>query len=264
MIGRFPFGTPITYYAPGTATAISSITYDSTNNRIAYCQGSSVGIIDATTLAVITNVTTASTASQIIYDSANNRFFVSVETSPATIYIIDGTTYALTNSGISTSLATVRGFSFDYTNDKFFVSSFGTSKIEIFKISDLSHITSIAVTGCIGIVYDTSGKLYIARGSNKVVDVYETTTYTKTGSISGTTGTITFSEAYSLTQDSDNDLLLTTSRSENKIILLRKSTLQAIAVCGINALYTCVVGAKIFITLNGSSSSYIAIMDKFF
>lgn len=266
MIGRFPLSTSIINYSTPTYLGSHGIVYDSAGDRIAVCQwnGNKVTFLNATTLAILANVT-ISAPSQIKFDSVNNRFFVASAdgTNPTPVNIINGNTYELTSNVIPTGLFIIRGFEFDYANDKLFISSYNTNFIEIYKISDLGHIGSIAVNNPIGIVFDSSGKLYVARGSNKVVDVYETITYTKTGSISGTTGTVTFSEAYSLAQDENNDLLIMTDRVEGKLVLLRKSTLTTIGTYSINSVtQVCTMGNKILATCQ--PLNLFAIIDKFY
>lgn len=239
MIGHFPIYPNVVGYLAATYTNPVGIAYDAVGNRIAIVDfGDKVTFINATTYAVLHTISLPSALNKIAaigFDSVNNNFYVGedgdIPSPNGKIRVFSGVDYSETASFYHSSFATYRGFCFDYSTDRMFVSCYGIagsqpiSTIEIYKISDHSYITSFNADKASGIEIDTTArKLYVAGHSSANVKVYDIDTFSLLNTITGA-GDLTLSLAYGITQDPNNsDLMIVQDYTNNKLLVLRKST----------------------------------------
>lgn len=263
MIGHFPIYPSFIPYLAATYTNPLGIAYDVVGNRIAIVDfGSKVTFIDATTYSVLHTLSYPLTTNNIAaagFDSVNNHFYLGEDGPNANgkIRVISGVDYSEITNFNNSAYAVYRGFCFDHSTDRMFVSCFGTagtqpiSTIEIYKISDHSYITSFNADKASGIEIDTTArKLYVAGHSSANVRVYDIDTFTLLNTITGS-GDFSMSTAYGITQDPNNsDLMIVQEFTLNKLLLLRKSTNSIIGKMGgvTNPRMSVFVGTKIHVT----------------
>lgn len=270
MIGRFPLNiNEIVYF--GNVINPVGIAYDSIRDRIAVINyGGDLVIFNAADMSIITSVSIEPGIFKgaLDFDLVGDRFFLGRDAPPGDIKIIDANTYTVTTIA-TTYISTqpvFRGFCFDYSNDRFFTSCYGTagiqpvSKIAIYKLSDFSFINSFDSDKCSGISYDSlNNKLYVAGHSSANIKVYDGSTYTLLNTIP--TGGL----AYGITQDPDySDYMVIQNYSLNQLQLFRKSTNSIIGTfSGLTTPRLSIFrNGKIFTTL--STFDKIASIERFY
>lgn len=277
MIGHYSIYPNVIDYLSTTYVNPVGIAYDITGNRIAIVDfQSKVTVIDATTFAVL-NITLVENLSPDIasigFDSVGNRFFVGTDNPNGKVHIISGIDYSITLNVISgINSPTYRGFCFDYSTDRLFISSYGQltaqpiSKILVYKLSDLTLLTSFNADKASGIEIDTTGrKLYVAGHTSANIKVYDIDTFALLNTI---TGNVNFdlSLVYGITQDPINsDLMIIQDYNLNKLCLLQKSTNSIIKqVKGFTtARFSVFVNDKIYVTL-GTTTNRVAVIKRFY
>ena len=235
MIGRFPLDIMSkTTYPPISKNFLLGIAVDSANNRFGIVNYRADGAINnilfyhTETYQLIQSIDVTGSKGALEHDAVGNRFFLGHNNDDGKLFsIISGVDYSITTidtpSSDSILAPVVRGFAIDSTNDKLFVSAYFTqsiARIYVFKLSDLTFITSYPVSQCVGIYVDIpNNELFICRHSSGKVDVYNSLTNDFKRSITG------FSNAYSIVVDPANsDLLIVVDNADNSLRLLKKST----------------------------------------
>lgn len=288
MIGHFPLEIAGSgcYYSPTAPAFIFpwGITYDSLRNRIivtdninAAFGSQSIKILDGDTLSLITSVTPPEKINTIEYDSLYDRYFIGVEGSTTTkrFYTMDPITYVMTPKLETVFSATVRDISMDYTNDRMYISASTSDSIRsvfVYKLSDLSPITSFPVTDAFSIECDSlNNKLYITNPHANTISIYDLTTYSLLSTIPTGTGDLALIFPYHICQDDiNNNLMIINCTSVNKILVYDKSTNTIIKrYSGIYGTTKSVIkNSKIYTTQCNDYVSVapkvVAILDKFY
>lgn len=235
MIGHFSIYPLDNLYAPITLLSPQGIAMDITGNRLAVVENdftvagnNIVKIFNATTYALITSVTLTLISVALEYDNINNRFIVGYDSiSSGRIFtVISGVDYSVTHKNDSDVTEwVVRAIKFDHANDRMFLTCFRAetnAQVRIYKISDLSFITSFLCQRACGLELDIiNNKIYVACQSDAVLRVFNATTYALIETIT-LTG---MSEAYQIITDySDPDLSIISDRVSNKMMVFKKST----------------------------------------
>lgn len=269
MIGHFPIYTSIIKYLPTALTNPVGLVYDATGGRIAVADISGgsgmILFLNSTTFALLhtINVSGRST-SGLGFDPINNRFWVGEDSSVGNpngrIRVYSGVDYSEITNFFNSAYANYRGFCFDYSIDRVFVSCAGAatlqpiSTIEVYKISDYSFVGSFNCDKSIGIEIDVSNrKLYVAGGTSANIRTYNLDTFALVDTITGT-GDFALSTVYGITQDPVNsDLMIVQDVTLNKLVLLRKSTNTIIGKSGgvTGARMSIFANGKIYITQSG-------------
>lgn len=267
MIGHFPYDINVVEYL-NKGTTLEGLNRDPINGRIAVVRGlNKVAIFDSN-FDLIIEVDIPTRPIGIGFDEVNNRWFVMDDEaqSGGKVYIIDGVNYSVSPDNPEFIGDVCRAVVFDNGNDRMFMSSFWSDYVMIHKVSDLSRITTISVLNPVGLHLDVSNnRLYVGCHLDKVVRVYNTTTYALTQTINGATGNVTVSEFYNLQVDDQNsDLLLSNDRVEKTIVVIRKSTgvILGKMQLGQPCLYFFPLGSKIYVTFY--STDKIGVINKFY
>lgn len=250
----------------------SGLEVDPANDRMAIVipGDNKVKFIKISDLSLITEVNVPTRPVGIGFDSVNNRFFVMDDDQVSAedrVYIIDGANYSVSADKTEfNNIDTARAVVFDYATDRMFMSSYTTNTVVVHKISDLSFITTMSVSKAVGLHLDVANnKLYVGCHSDKLIRIYNATTYAFIESISGTAQTIKFSEAYNLKVDDQNpNYLLANDRIEKKIVVINKTTKTIIGQfqLGQSCLYFAPVNGKIYVTFY--DINLIGILEKFY
>jgi len=279
MIGHFPLDIAgYTYLSTAqTLTQPFGIAYDSSRNRFAVCDNvdstsnNVIRILDGDTLTQITSITIAEQINVIEYDSVNDRYFFGYEGGNTKRFsVMSASTYVITNKleSLGTDPPVVRDISLDYTNDRVYICGRGVSSartIFVYKISDLSAVTSFVVSNSITVEPDPiNNKLYIGC-SDPIVRIYNLTSYAQISTFTGS-GALAIVNPYHIAQDiNDSNLMIISDGSGNKVLVYDKTANNIIKrYSGIYNILTFIAkGTKMYFPQYGGSRK-IAILDKFY
>ena len=280
MIGHFPLDIAgYTYLSTAQVlTQPFGIAYDSSRNRFAVCDNvdassnNLIRILDGDTLVQITSITIATKINVIEYDSVNDRYVFGYEAGTTKRFsVMSPSTYSITDK-LETlpDSPVIRDISIDYTNDRIYITGnidgvLANRKVFVYKISDLSAVTSFTVANSLSVEPDPyNNRLYIAC-SNSIIRIYDLTTYTQISTFTGS-GDLTVITPYHIEQDiNDSNLMIIYDAGGNKVLIYDKTT-SAITkrYSGLNSGLTFTMkGTKMYFPQYGTIKK-IAILDKFY
>ncbi|MES2428933.1 MAG: YncE family protein [Bacteroidota bacterium] len=170
----------------GFGATIEGLRFDpvAANTRAAISSGSTCRIIDTTTFALIATISLGGACIGMAWDSPNNKLYI---TAGGKLYETDTTTWAATDTGLTSGGYNGVALDPNTSNNRFFISGGST----LYVIDKATYTISATITsgliGAYGLAFDPliNNRLYIGNYASDYVSVVDTDSLTIIENING-------------------------------------------------------------------------------
>jgi YVTN family beta-propeller protein len=170
----------------GFGATIEGLRFDpvAANARAAISSGATCRIVDTNTFALIATISLGGACIGMAWDSPNNQLYV---TAGGKLYEIDTTTWAATDSGLTSGGYNGLALDPDISNNRFFITGGSTLYVIDRATFTISATITSGFTGAYGLAFDplANNRLYIGNYASDYVSVIDTDSLTIIQNISG-------------------------------------------------------------------------------